>query len=49
MFLMLQKTKAPTGIATSRGSMSAIQYKPYTLGLTPEIRFEKYYVTFLTV
>jgi hypothetical protein len=49
IILMIQKTKASTGIATSRGSMSAIQYKPYTLEITPEIRFEKYYVIFLTV
>jgi hypothetical protein len=36
-------------IAASRGSMSAIQDKPSALKLTPEIRFEKNYVTFLTV
>jgi hypothetical protein len=35
IILMIQKTIASTGIATSRGSMSAIQYKPYTLDLTP--------------
>jgi len=36
-------------IATRRGSISAIQDKPYALELTPEIRFEKYYLTSLTV